>query len=263
VNTQATFRVAIPGQMTGPDVLGVWQTVPAQTPPVPGPEDDQVTIWQADLPADLRLAAAALDQRDDRLLIARQAIPWAAWRLEAFVLEAPPADVMRTESYAFSLTGELQPERELGAWLLAEQGEKDFGRLDDLRAGLRQTAQHVSAFSEQLRRTLTNLAWVRTTSGGQTLGRTSVSWLGDVDTLWECDLSVEQAALHRRALALALSSRQAWIRLFLLVAASAVRLSTLFGTGIASPLAIAATYRFITQVVAEFSQLRQTISPPT
>ncbi len=252
---QARFHAQIPGQTTAPDPLGVWQTVPAPSGRSPEPDGEQVTHWQAFLPEDPARAGAILAQQAGRLTSAEWAVPWAAQRLEAFVQSAPAGGPVPAASYAAAPAGLLLPERELEAWLLAERGAEEYGRLDDLRAGLQQAAQEVGAFSGQLRQALAQFAAVETTVGGQMLARTRVSWLGHAHVVWRGDVDREQASLHRRTLALALASRQAWMRLGLVFAAGAARLATLAPT----PLAIPAAYRFVTQVLAEVQQLRKTL----
>jgi hypothetical protein len=248
---EATFQVLVPDLASAPDVLGIWSSVPDVAGRPEGDLDEEVSLWQATLPEDRLAASAALAERTGSLLSAQQAVPWAASRLEAYTQRAQAASRPGTASYAPAQVRMARPEQELDAWLLAEQGVAEYGRLDDVRAGIERAVRELSVFGQQLRRTLTRFAYVETTSGGRTLGRTSVEWLGDVDTLWGVDLSPAEAALHQRTLALALASRQAWMRLALVVGAGAVRLSAV----LASPLVVPAAFKFVIQVMDEVREV--------
>jgi hypothetical protein len=244
---EATFQVLVPDLTSAPDVLGVWLSVPNVASQAKCDLDEEVSLWQATLPEDRLAASAALAERTGSLVSAQQAVPWAASRLEVYAQRVLAAGPPGTASYAPARVGIARPEQELDAWLLAEQGVAEYGRLDDVRAGIEQAVRELSVFGQQLRRTLTRFAWVETMAGGRTLGRTSVQWLGDVHTLCGAGLDPERAALHQRTLALALASRQAWMRLALVVAVGAVRLSAL----LASPLVVPAAFKFVTQVLDE------------
>jgi hypothetical protein len=255
LDDQATFQLLIPGQTVAPDALGIWQTRPAQTATTPKGDGEPAVTWQVELPADTSQAWDVLGQQRALLNGAERALPWAEGRLEAIAREAPPPGADLPPSYSVTWDDGLRPERELEAWLLAEQGVEQYGRLGDLRDSLLGAAREASAFIEQLRWSLTPSATVQTAAGGQPLGHTRVAWLGDMNTLWWRDVNLEEAALHRQTLALALASRQAWMRLALMVTSGAARLAAL----LSSPFAIPASYRFITQMLAEFRLFSQTL----
>ena len=214
-----------------------------------------LVTWQVELPADASQAWHILGQQRALLNGAERALPWAEGRLEAIAREAPPPSADLPPNYAATMSVRLRPERELGAWLLAECGVEEYGQLGDLRDGLLGDAREASAFIEQLRRSLRPSATIQTAAGGRPLGHTRVAWLGDVHTLWWRDVNLEEAALHRQTLALALASRQAWMRLALMVTSGAARLAAL----LSSPFAIPASYRFITQMLVEFRLFSQAL----
>jgi hypothetical protein len=78
-------------------------------------------------------------------------------------------------------------------------GRQSFWPGGDLLKDWRKTAWQAQAFIEQVQRSLAYYAWVETSVQGESLGRTSVHWLGDVTTEWRAGLDAEQVGLHQHA----------------------------------------------------------------
>jgi hypothetical protein len=86
------------------------------------------------------------------------------------------------------------------------------------------------------------------------LGQTTVSWSGDVNTVWRVGLSPEDVKLHQRTLALALQSRDTLLQILVMATQFAVKLSVLLAMPGGAILALPAAWKFINQVLAEFAQ---------
>ncbi|HEX6385238.1 MAG TPA: hypothetical protein VF177_11255 [Anaerolineae bacterium] len=184
---------------------------------------------------------------------AQRAIPASSQRLDTFIQRVP------VQGVAFGdVWNELpQAERQLAFWLSAGSDAQDFASLKDVREELAQVVAQVSAFSDQVRHTLTRFALVKTTSGEQAFAHTTVAWKGSFHTTWLPGGSFEKALLHQQALRLALATRQIWIRIATLVAASAVRLATLLPSGVGAIVALPAVWNFMREIVGEYQRLQQ------
>jgi hypothetical protein len=253
---QARFLLVVPAA-DAPDILGVWQTAPAPHSFSPDAAGADTLLWRVDLPADRQSAAAILQQRAGLLAAAWQALSIADRRLNAFVQNAHQAAIAPA-SFALFEHELPAPERELADWLLAMRGQESFFPGEDLIAGWQENIRQAWGFVEQVRLAMAHFARVETASGGRLLGRTTVGWLGDVETTWRIGLDLEWAAAHRRALELALESRRAWSRTVLHVTVGAARLSALIGMG-GPLLAIPAAWKFIKQLLADIRQIQESV----
>jgi hypothetical protein len=121
--------------------------------------------------------------------------------------------------------------------------------------GWEQASHQLKAILERISRFVAAYAWVDTRVQEELLGRTVVSWTGDVNTAWRAGLRPEQIRLHQRTLALALGSRDTLLQTLLLAAQLAVKVSVLLSTPGGVILALPAVWRFIHRVLAESRKL--------
>ena len=108
-------------------------------------------------------------------------------------------------------------------------------------------------------RALAHYAAVETAVQGRLLGRTTVSWMGDMNTVWHAGLDPTSAVLHQRTLALALASRDTWMRMVVVVARGAIALSVLLTTPGGAILALPAAWKFVHQVLSELEKYPQNL----
>jgi hypothetical protein len=215
---QAVFALSEAGLAdTMPEVLGLWATIPSSSADVVAFDAASVTVadapvWRANLPADLRLAHAHLAEAEGKVQSSQRALAAAADRLQAFV-EAQAAGV------AFGVSAVERPlaEPEAALWGLLREIQEggppvSFGLGERLAGGWERATQQIQAALEQLRQVVAHFACVETRVQEQFLAQTTVSWTGDVDTVWRAEVSPEQAQLHKRTLALALESRETLLR---------------------------------------------------
>lgn len=239
-----TLRALIPGEEIASDVLGVWQLVPAAA----GRHEEAAIVWEVDVAAATG-AKNPLEEPANRVAAAVQAIPLAENRLQRFLRQPDQG-----QSFAVPAAQARTPEARLAAWITPETDAfVSFGIRDEVAQALRQAGR----FSEQVRRTLGQPALVKSSAGGRSFGRTRVSWTGDVDTAWGPGLGPVEAAVHERAVRLALATSQAWLRIVTLVAASAVQLSLLLPSGIGAITALPAAWDFVTGILDEYEHLRR------
>jgi hypothetical protein len=128
--------------------------------------------------------------------------------------------------------------------------------LSGLRTEVDEALRRATDFAQQVRHTLGQPALVRSSAAGRSLGRTRVSWGGDVSTVWAASLGRADVAVHDQAVRLALATFHSWVRIVTLVAAGAVQLSLLLPTGIGAITALPAMWNFITDILSEYQRLR-------
>jgi hypothetical protein len=253
---QARFLTVIPGLTHASDLLGVWQIMPLQRPLDSGATQHDATVWYVDLPDDRQAAATCLTRRAVLLETEQRALPIAGQRLNAFVHNTRQAAANLPTGFALPEYALSQPERELAAWLQAMHGQESFFPGEHLTEGWQETARRAWAFIDQVRLSLACYARVETSSGGKRIGRTSVGWLGDVDTIWFAGLDSELIAMHQRALTLALDSRAAWGQTVLHIVVGATRLSALLAVPGGLFLAVPAAWKFIRQLLVDLGQVQ-------
>jgi hypothetical protein len=211
-----------------------------------------MAVWHIDLPGDCRTAAVSLASGEAHVRASQHALALAEERLKAFV-------AVRTATPAFAVSATTAsfapPEAELVVWLQDMQdGAVSFGPGEWLRRGWEESTEQLQAFFNRLLQSLAHYAAVETAVQGQLLGRTTVSWTGDMDTVWQAVLDPTSAVLHQRALALALASRDTWMRMMIVVLRGAITLSVLLTTPGGAVLALPAAWKFVHQVLSELEK---------
>jgi hypothetical protein len=186
---------------------------------------------------------------ETQLLRFQQALPKVADRFTSF-------EQGKFSNQAFSASAEeriLQPEAELFHVLQTLQGHfTSFGIGEHVSDGWNKVTQQFQAWACHLLRAVAHYAWVETYAGDQLIGRTSVSWAGDMQTVWPAGLDPAQSVLHQRTLDLALASRNTAMQLFLLVAQASVKVSVLFAVPGGPLLIIPVVWQFVQRVLAEY-----------
>lgn len=202
-------------------------------------------VWRADYPSDPELIEKHLDDARNALKAADAAVSLAPARLDAFVAQGQAG-------VAFAVPGldarSAEPEGEISLLLGEIRGDGlmvSFDPNDPLSGKMDQAFQSFQDFTDRLKRMVGHLAWVETRVEGRLVGRTSVSWTGDVDTKVLDQLEADRVQLHQQTLELALASRRTMLRTSSLVITSAVKLSVLLATPGGIALALPVVLRFI------------------
>lgn len=243
------------------DLLGLWTMVPSgaamdQTPAgdmafgAPEMMAGQAPVWRANFPADPNRIATHLGEAKNKLATAQAALAATPARLDAFVAQGQAG-----LSYSYSLpapgAGPTRPEDELSLLLAGIQGGgpmMDYGVGDQFVGKWKEARQVFQAFADRLQQMIAHFAWVETRVAGDTVGRTRVTWTGDVDTFLQDQLEPDRMRLHQHTLNVALVSRRTLLRTSTLVISGAVKLSVLLATPGGLVLIFPAVLRFINQV---------------
>jgi len=252
---------------TTPNVLGVWETTstPAEgalsfaAPGEPVPEEN-VPVWSINLSGDLRQAASDLDDGLARVEASRGALATARTRLDALV-----AQKHSTTEISFAVASaepdlpaaEQQLLKQL-AVVKGEGAEVSFGLFGlPSRGDLEAAEEQFKGVMARIAQSLLYYALVETRIEARLMGRTAISWSADAKTLWQSGNRPGVFALHQRSLKLAVESRNSMLRMFMLTAQAAVKLSVLLATPGGQLLALPAAWKFINQVLAEIGQYRE------
>jgi hypothetical protein len=209
-----------------------------------------VPIWRATLPDDALFAAAELAAAERILDADRAALAMTPSRL---------ATLCQTQSVGPSFAagaGEPPPEQSLLAFLYAAElraSTVSFGSAGDdaLPAEARGALVQIQALVAQAIATVSNFAVVETVLSGRTLGRTTVSWTGQVGTVLALGVLPDQAVLHQRTLRLALQSRLTLLQTFATVTRGAGIVLTMASSPAGALMALPAAWRFLKDLFHE------------
>jgi hypothetical protein len=223
-------------------MLGAWADGSPATKSL-GPAD---SAWRIDLPAGMSEARNVLQAQRDAFEQDQAAIEAAVARLKVFIADDPPGNAGASKGL------ESTPEAVLREQLvIAGAQSKDLlDPLGDIRAEFDQ-------FIQRVRKIVSDFASIETVQGGVALARTKVSWTGDVQTLWQDNISGAQVELHRQNVRVALARRGLLMRLMVVISTSAAKIALRLATPGAQLLALPAIFLFIKDVVAEVQKMQK------
>ena len=121
-----------------------------------------------------------------------------------------------------------------------------------LRDELSEAAETVSNFAASVHRLVDQFALVESILGGRPSARTRVDWLGDVHTWWAIGSPGPAIADHRRVLAQAIATRQAWLRLATVLTAGAAKVGLSMAAGPFNPVAIMIAWKYVQKVIEQY-----------
>jgi hypothetical protein len=211
-------------------------------------------VWRATY-ADCGRAEASLRFGEASLAFSRKGLGSVPERLNRLIENQSAA-----LDFGLSSPGETlaEPEAEFLALMLEVKdgySSISFDAEGKPTFGWAQASHQLKTILERMSRFVAAYAWVETRVQEELLGRTVVSWTGDVNTAWRAGLRPEQIRLHQRTLSLALGSRDTLFQTVLLAAQLAVKISVLLSTPGGVILALPAVWRFIHRVLAESRRL--------
>lgn len=271
----ARFEIA---GVDGEDPLDLWTAVPQH--PVhfgvagePGDKPADLPVYHIQLPADIASAEAALRDREARLQRSAWALETVPDRLDDLVTRTQARQrLAASQDVHFGIdelgTGQDTAETELldllaeadsaGAALPPTGGQVNFGLVDELLdPAIEQARSQLNALFDHVNREVLHFAWVETAIQDQILARTSVGWSGAAETVWKEGILQEEARLHHRALGFATHSRALKMRMALTVTGGAVKVAALMTNPAGPVLALPVVYRYVKQMLAQASELRQ------
>jgi len=253
------FQMIFPGEAGPTDILGLWQPLSAESFAIEDPSSQTVTVWRVDLPGDRDQALYALDRQQTNLKLVEQDLPHAAQKIDNFIQMSSQAGQVDSFSFALTEGPANEPDRQLAHWLETISGAESFALRSGWFPEWEETSRKANAFFEQVKRSLAHYAWIESTVGGELLGRTSVSWRGDFETLWRSGLAREHALNHERCLAMALASRTAWLHIAILAARSAVQLALLISTN--PVFVLPAALKYLQQILEQYRNMHENLQP--
>jgi hypothetical protein len=203
-----------------------------------------------DLPADPLQAEAWLAREEAGLDAAQRALGMAAERMDAFAL-SPGVP---------SFSAGPGPEAELLALLAATPGGQRAGTVSfapgDRFGAWADAERELREFLDTLLRSIAHAAWVETRVGGELAAQSAVGWTGDTETALEEGIDLARAALHGRALDLALRRRQVSMRAFAVAAEGAAKLAVLTAAPGGAILALPAALKYVRALMEQLQQFR-------
>jgi hypothetical protein len=113
-----------------------------------------------------------------------------------------------------------------------------------------------------LLRLVTHFAWVETEIEGQLLGRSVVSWSGDLDTNWASRIEAEVYQLHQRSLHQALATGNIALHAVTITTQSAVKLAVLLAAPGGALLALPVAWKFVRGILADIKKYKDLTQAP-
>lgn len=227
--------------------------------PAEGDSEAGVPRWQVDLPADAELAEAQLKQSEQVMALSNQRLEEMPDRFDQLVsLAQKPRQVSFGVDLAGTAIGDPEVEALRLLGVLEPQTAVSFGLLDVPRETWDQARSQFQNAIDRILRLVVYYAWVETRMAGHMLARTMVGWSGDVDTLWELNLTASQFNLHKRSLSLAITSRNTLIRTLVTATQGAVKLSALITTPGGAVLALPVAWKYVNQILSEVNKYQET-----
>jgi hypothetical protein len=245
----AVYQVFYPDAPPQPDLLGLWHAEMLEGSFAVGGVMPGV-VWRANLPQDPVESARLLNTQSLSLRQTALALESAGPLLSRDLQRAAGnSSAKDAEASAFDLTGMSSGRYDLLAQALhSDPGSVSF----DLRDELSEAAQTVSGFAASVHRLIDQFALVESSLGGLPSARTRVDWLGDVHTWWLAGSPRPVITDHRRVLAQAIATRQAWLRLATLLTTGAAKIGLSMAAGPFNPLAIMTAWKYIQKVIEQY-----------
>jgi hypothetical protein len=263
VDDSAVFQVIYPGDPLQADLLGLWQPGVLENTILINGEQPGV-VWRADLPDDpaasarlLTTHALTLQQTNMALDVAgpllqqdlRRASGGAAAPGQVNFGIAPVQDSSNAAGGRYDLIAQA---------LNADPQSVAFGLQDELA----EAAGTIAHFAGSVHRLVDQFALVESSRGGLASARTRVDWLGDVHTWWISGSPAPAIADHRRVLAQAIATRQAWLRLATTLTASAAKVGLSMAAGPFNPVAILTVWKYVQKVIEQYRLIRMGVPVP-
>ena len=206
-------------------------------------------VWRANLPEDPSESGRLLNTHAVSLHHTAMALDAAVPLLKQDLQRAAADSSSEGHAPAFDLSGAATGRYDLviGA-LNYDPSSVSF----DLRNELSEAAETVSQFAGSVHRLVDQFALVESSRGGQQNARTRMDWLGDVHTWWVTGSPRPAIADHRRVLAQAIATRQAWLRLATVLTAGAAKVGLAMAAGPFNPVAIMTTWKYVQKVIEQY-----------
>ncbi len=233
--------VHLPGEE---DPLGVWELAGRDPVAYAAGSGYEGPIWRVELPEDQR--AAFKDLRAKR----------AAVRLRERELERIEGLVARLDLVrSYSLEATAHEDRLLAAITALSSPATAFDTRTEERVNYGALYEQCRALVAQFQALVRPLGRIETVVGGTLVGLTAINLSGDQRTMWSEESAPEQMEAHLAAVRLAMASRQALLRLLVVVVTGALGLAVKAHIPGGQILLLPAVYRFVRDVLQELEHL--------
>lgn len=210
--------------------------------------------WRLDVSPDAHTAHRQIASQHAQLARDQRDLELATQRLAAFVDAWEPSEAATEKSLGpeASAEAEASPENNLAATLALANQPQAKGLLDD---PLQAARAEFERFVQRVRELTSSYAHIETKVAGSAIGRTVVGWTGDFKSVWDGKVSVEQIALHRQNVRMALARRAMLVKLLIVVSTGAAKIALRLATPGAQLLVIPAVWQFVKDVIAQIQAL--------
>jgi hypothetical protein len=273
-SSRRSMNAALPAP--APDPFGLWRIPDSPGSggisfAAPGMEsapggETPGAVWSLDLST----APQELERRAEQVQAIDAGLEMAEARLDAFLArrEAQQVGGAGTGAVSFGLPGEsaeaslafflddLEPGLEaesfgLGDTIgrLAGQARERISRLPGAAIPWNDLRGSLESLLDSANRQLLHLAWVDTILEDRLAARTTVTWDGDMTTIWRPGLLPDQTQAHGRSLEVALASRAANLHTVLTVSRLAGKIALAAATPLGPLQALALGWQFVQEVI--------------
>jgi hypothetical protein len=221
--------------------------------------EERIPVWRKDLSADPEVAAAELTASEALTQASMEELDAVPGRIDDLISHVQSESVGGVSFAAPSTEALPAPEAEL-LDLLGTINSPAVGI--SFAVGGEEQGKIENAFDQfgsdmnRLLRLVTHFAWVETEIEGQLLGRSVVSWSGDLDTNWASSAAAEVYQMHQRSLNQALVTRNIALHAVTITTQSAVKLAVLLAAPGGALLALPVAWKFVKGILADIQKYK-------
>ncbi len=251
----ATFRLVTPGEPALLDALDLWQ-IGSHPEAAAGSSQPSCLVWRADLPQNPDEAQTALTNHARALTQTNRALAVADILLESDLITVQ--DVRGTPShYSLGLSADEDRLAILAGGLAHQPEPVEFSTSRrDARSDEIETVNTIGRFTGLVQRLVGQINLVESVSAGRRTGLTRLEWPGGLQTWWAPGSPPASIPLHLQLLEQALATRQAWMRFWMLICSTTVKIGLAIASGPFLPVALFTAFKYLRKLVEQARMLR-------
>ena len=226
---------------------------------------EAVPVWRRDFSPHPETAEAELSASEALLQASLQELNAVPGRIDDLINQVQAESAGGVSFAVSSMEALPEPEAELLDLLDSINRPSlgvSFAVGGEDQSKIEQAFDQFSADMDHLLRLVTHFAWVETEIEGRLLGRSVVSWTGDLETNWAMDLQEEVYQLHKRSLKQALGTRNIALHAVTITAQSAAKLAVLLAAPGGALLALPVAWKFVKQILADVQKYKELTRVP-
>lgn len=226
---------------------------------LPAYAEEEVALWELDLPADHEAASAILERKDDLIRASLNVLETAPADIQQFVQKAggvPLSEVSYGVIQGQPLSPSEQDALRMLTYLELGPQEVSFAVAEQSRSELDQASQQFQDAVDRMLRLVRHFAWVETNIEGSLSGRTVVNWSGDMHNVWAEQVGEDVYGLHQRSVQQALASRNIMMHACVVTTQSAAKLAVLLTNPAGALLALPVAWKLVSQIMKDVEKFR-------